>query len=346
MTQIDLQKINSFKPLIGNHSFEKLELPSRMIWSNSSLKLFCKCKRKFFWKTIARLRPRKKATALFVGGYWHKILEEWYKSKRSMKSVTEKMNDEILKEVEQLCDFYDQEEYDKLTSVLDTLSGMGIGYAEIYKSNRKKWVIDKDMVEVKFAIDLGKFDFIGKIDLIAKIKNKITVVEHKSISHLRDSYLDRLPLDSQVRAYIYGGMYGIEGKPPVQVLYDVTKKCKLRRKMSEDLSEFATRVADDYIGRPDFYFFQETLKFSKEDINAFEVWMFQLQRELEHLIEDANNPLDPREWPINDSTCDEYFSTCPYLPLCISGLDKISSRLYEQNDPKKDAEDWLNYEEE
>jgi hypothetical protein len=124
-------------------------------------------------------------------------------------------------------------------------------------------------------------------------------------------------------------------------------KCKLRRKSNEDQDEFTSRVKLAYASDPARYFYRESLQFSRSDIDAFEYEMRQTHEEFRQLTRDGvwDDPLfrhtiaddilrkakhdDPRSWPPNDATCDEYFRACEFLQLCTKGLDRSTALQYE-----------------
>ena len=308
-------------------------IPEKIRWSVSKLKLFRKCKRKFYWKYVMHLRPKAKAGPLLFGGYFHEALAEWYRAKRSsMKRIAGRYAEAAEKEVIQTTQFYDQRDYDKLMTMINTFRGMLVGYSKVYAHERKKWIIDRDGIEAEKTIDMGEFNFIFKTDLITKKGSRNFLVEHKTAARIPESYMDKLPLDTQVRGYVFGANHpkGLN-KKVTSVVYDVVKKCKLRKKSDEESAVFDKRITDDYVDRPEFYFFRETLKFNKGDIAAFEFELRQTHKEYQWLIGTLQiQALDPRYWCPSDNICDEFFKTCPYQLLCLNGLDKGTSSIYEQ----------------
>ena len=319
-------------PLIIQNPFDKDPvLPARMRWSVSKAKLFHKCKRKFFWKYVLGLTPKARANALLFGDYFHQGLGEWYKSKRSsMKRIAERMGEAAKQEIKELGEFYDQSDYEKLTTLVNTLTGMLVGYAKVYAHERKMWNIDRKGIERKEVMDMGDFDFVFKVDLLTIHGKTNFLVEHKTAARIPESYIDKLPLDLQVRGYVYGASHknGL-GKKISKVVYDVVKKCKLRRKGDEPADEFDERIANDYVERPEFYFFRETLMFGKPSLAAFELELMQSHEEYMWYI-NSRDPLDPRNWRPCDNICNEFFKTCPYQTLCLKGLDKGTAWGFQQ----------------
>jgi len=247
-------------------------------------------------------------------------------------------NEEVLiakKKAEEAKIFYTQEDYDDLLAKLAALKGSLMGYAMQYATDRTHWLVTKRDIEKWFSVDMGSFDFRGKIDLLPHVsKSEVILVDHKMMSNVNEAFIDKLPLDSQMRGYIFGALYGLRIKIS-RIVYNVVKKCKLRQKGGETTQGFCSRICKDYYDvRPDFYFHRETLRFSTSDIAAF---VHSLNMTHQEFTQYANSkmgspfgPLDPRSWPDSDNACVDFFRPCPFLPLCIEGLDKATSNMYKQ----------------
>jgi hypothetical protein len=350
---MNVRKIE-LRQLVFGQPFPPVELPKRMIWTSSSIRLFKACKRKWFWKYIMRLKTKASDKHLMYGKAFHACLGYWYKTKRSsMKKIVSKFQKELEAVAEVQNAYYDQDELDKLHSMIDTFTGMMLGYAERYDKDRQEWRINPKCIERVFHVDCGEFDFEGKIDLSIddpKAKNGQELVEHKTASKIAETYLNRLPLDTQVRGYVFGAKHDPSLNLPVtRVTYDVVRKCRLRRKGNESKEEFASRVADAYL-LDDSYFHREPLMFNKSDIDAFEHELHQTNHEYKDILARTHphHPLtwlteagaqlttypaeDPRAWLPSDGNCNAYFRDCEYMGLCVSGLDKGSAIAYEQRD--------------
>jgi hypothetical protein len=350
--------------LIRTHPFPPVQIPERMTWTGSSLRLFRKCKRKWFWKYIMRLRSQYRDKNLMIGSAFHECVARFYRSPRAdMMSIARNYVTLLEREAEKHAASYDQEDYDRLQVMIDNFLGMMVGYSQMYADDKKLWRIDRASIESQFKVDYGKFDFAGKCDLIASRRSgkatKLFAVEHKTASKLRSSYIDRLPVDSQIRGYITGVTKG-KGTPINEVLYDVVVKCRLRKKANESWEERSERVTNEYLADPGRYFYREPIPFAKSDVDSFEHELFQTHTEYlqlirtrewadpewlagvglmdDHLAEnlkkfkELKDPLNPWSWATDDSVCDEYFRTCEYLPLCTQGLDMGTAKMYEQGE--------------
>lgn len=341
--------------LMRKHNLGPPLFPKRMVWTASSLKLFRSCKRKWFWKYIMRLVPRVKDKNLVIGGAFHDCVAYWYRRRRSsMNKIVKSYTHQLRDYLESKAGFYSQSEVDSFDVAINNFGGMLIGYAENYARDRERWRIDPEMIERQFIVHFQHFDYAGKIDLGVDRKNHRIIVEHKTAIKLRAGYFTRLPLDTQCRGYMLGATEGV-GFNPDRVLYDVTSKSKLRRKSNESVEEFNTRVAERYIADPPRHFYREPIPVQKEHIETFKYELHQAQNQYETLVGQfrgqpnlikacvQGNVLskeevtafydhikDPRAWEPNDDYCDQYFKQCEFLDLCLKGLDKGTSRGYEQ----------------
>lgn len=328
------KKIVGLPQLMRDHLFEPPELPKKMIWTSSSLKLFRKCKRKFFWKHIMRLHSKSTSPALIIGSAFHEALGEWYRGRRSnMKKIAARHQQTCIDEIETQSNYYDANDLDKLTHGAYALMGMLLAYGELYQHERNEWTIDRKNIERRFTLDMGDFDLSGKLDLHmshGKKRKKDVIVEHKTASSITEGYMDRLPLDTQVRCYVYGSIHAF-GLKPNYVLYDVVKKTKLKRKANESSEDYNERIKIDYMSRPDFYFMRDELKFNKSDLDCFVHDVRQTHAEYMQIINERDWR-DPRSWVPTDTTCYDFFKKCENMQLCTIGLDRGTAILYDQID--------------
>lgn len=249
-----------------------------------------------------------------------------------MATLASKYMADINKEVQRDNVYYDQNELDKLRSDCVIFEGMMLGYEAMYSEDRKLWKIHKDCIERWFEIDMGEFDFVGKIDLMAEVKGtkRPIVVEHKTASKIDAGYIERLPIDTQIRSYIFSSIRGL-GITPSHVLYDVIRKTRKRLKKNESREEFNERLAQTYVDEYVDHFYREELRFNRGDVAAFEFELHQTHQQYMAFVRgDYGDPLDPRTWTPNDNSCYQYNSSCEFLTPCTSGLDLGTEMMYEQ----------------
>lgn len=331
-----MPKTVALTQLIRQNPFEPVTLPERMTWTSSSLKLFRSCKRKWFWKYIMRLRPRHREKGFIIGSAFHDTLGEWYRGKRAaIEPIAKRYAQAILEEIEEAGDWFDQNDLDDLTATANSFVGMMCGYEAQYSEDKLQWNIRRESIEHKFLVNMGDFDFRGKMDLIASHRNNgelgIFLTEHKTTIKIDEKYINRLPLDTQVRGYVYGSRHGQLKIKVDHVLYDVVRKTRLRRKANETLEQFDERVAQDYVDRPSFHFYREPLVFKEHHLAAFEHELFQTHKEYTDIIKQPG-ALDPRSWTPHDGSCYDFFRECEFIQQCGNGLTKGNAKHLRQSD--------------
>jgi len=328
--------------LIKSHQpFELRKPPAQLKWSISRLKVFRSCKRKFYWSSILGLRPKATEPPLVIGAICHEGLAKWYNGGcRDMKVIAKQLVKHWTGVLKKSSKFYDQDDYDNLMSSLATIEGILLGYAQYYDTDKTLWQFSPKSAEVEFSVPATKlgFEFRGRVDWVPcdKKLGKAVIFEHKFLGNPNEACSERLPLDTEVRGYIWSLRNDPSCKlKPTKVIYNIVRKCKLRKRSAESSEAFRDRIKKDYlkVTRHDFYFKRETLTFNPEDLESFERDLVLTNEEyLSHLHTIGKLKFTgPEAWPCHDAVCDLYHRSCPYLELCISGLDLGTAHFYEQS---------------
>jgi len=320
-----------------NNPFELLFSPVKKAWSISNMRLFQRCKRKFFWKDLWGLSSKVTESFFIIGSAYHEGLAKWYKSHgKNMKLIARALKVKYTKTALQDIDLRDPEDAEDLIAQISSLEGMLIGYSEVYPDDLVDFVIDPTNIEKWFSVDCEDFIFKGKVDFIGRQKKNIVVMEHKTASKFNEAYIDTLPVDTEARGFLYGIKYGL-GLNPGKVIYSIVKKTKLRGKSNESHTALCKRISNDYMLRPDFYFHREVLRYSMSDLATFEQDLFRTHEEYRWFMQSPKARTDPCLWPTSDGECRTFGSTCPFLTLCVEGLDRSTAKLYRQYIPKLGA---------
>lgn len=348
------------RPLFMAQDIE-VHIPDKMVWTASSLRMFRSCHRKFFWKYMVRLRPNTEFDgSLQIGKSFHECLGTWYTHPGSSMAKVVRPHQKRLADLQKtgqvLC--RDQKDWDKFETTVQTFTAMMLGYESLYESDKRRWKVPRDQVELPFQVDCGQFFYAGMIDLLPRHTktDQQFVVDHKTASRFvaNEAYLSRLNLDTQMRGYVFGANKGL-GVKTDQVIYDIIIKCQLRRKASESQDEFTDRIKQDFIDRHQHYFHREPLRYDRHAIDAFELELRQTHAEYQRIVwplqrglrkretlvkmlseigilptSELHDPNDPRAWLPDDGTCNDYFRLCEFHTLCTQGLSRSTSRGYDQ----------------
>lgn len=221
-----------------------------------------------------------------------------------------------------------QADQDAHEVMMATVEAMLTGYFAAYEP------FDSYEAEIPFQVPIinpdtkarsKTFDLAGKVDGLTKIDGQWWICEYKTTSQLTRAYIDRLQLDTQITTYMYG-LQRLRSIKVAGVIYRIIKKPTIRQKQTETASQFRERVVEDYRARPEFYFDEQRLYRSQEDLEDFEreLWMF-TQRILQERREGIHFK--------NTSRCAEY-GGCPYIPLCLKYQDAMD--LYTHAEPNSE----------
>lgn len=286
------------------------------ILTHSSLTDFKNCRRKFYYRNELLLAPRIRKTSLSLGSAVHKGIET-----RSIE--------EALKMLEGIFPS-SQDEADSVETMCVTCQAMLEGYLAQYEA------FDDAMAEIQFSIPIinpatghksNSFLLQGKADGLAKIDGKNWLVEYKTAGMIDKNYIDKLNLDTQITTYIYALQrflsIKIEG-----VIYRILRKPTIRQTKKETVFQFQDRLIQDYKDRPEFYFHEEILYRSQDDLTEFEKELWDLTQTMLHCQRSDG-------WYTNTGRCSDW-GMCSYSALCLKQPDAMV--LFETKEPHEELE--------
>lgn len=282
------------------------------IWTASRLKAFQSCPMKEGLRYRRNLAPIQGRAALAFGTAIHKGLET--------RSV-----DEALAVL--LTDYpHDQEEADAQDAASVAVRALLDGYFDLYppfKIEKPELTFELPMITNK-----GKksrtYRIAGKIDNLVQIDGRWWIVEYKTASRLEGSYFDRLYLDSQITMYCYAMQrmgYNIAG-----IIYRVIRKPQIKKRQNESFDGYLDRLACDIRTRPEFYYTEQKLYRSMDDLAAFEKMIYQTAT--------LEAKLAKTDCLFQYSTACSVFGACPYLPLCTE--EAGAECMYEIKEPNQE----------
>ena len=264
------------------------------IWTHSRIKCRMNCPRLEHLRYEEELTPIRRREALTIGSAVHKGIETW-----SVQEALAEFNDIIPA---------DQDEYNELEIAKATVEGMLTGYM------RRFTPFENHRPEMEFSLPMilasgkesKKYILAGKIDDIEITPEGDWIVEYKTAGQLTGSYFERLYVDEQITMYVYAAVR--LGYDPIGVKYRVIRKPTIKPRKGENMTQYTERLIAEYRDRPDFYFFEQKLYRTKDDLAAFE-------KSLRDRILDFDRAKKLGKNWMNTGHCSVY-SGCPYLPLC------------------------------
>lgn len=223
-----------------------------------------------------------------------------------------------------------QEQMDSLEVAKVTVRAMLEGYFELYGDES----YSNALYEVEFKVPIinpetgaksKSFMLSGKMDAVIPDNGGWWLGEDKTCAQITRPQIDKLALDTQVTTYVYGGER-VLGKPNKGVKYRYTRKPSIKQKQTETLDQYCERLIADYKERPDFYFAEEQLYRSRDDLAIFE-------QELWDFCQGLLNTRRRGLWYKNTSHCLDYGS-CEFLPLCCGKPDAMDLYVVGEKHPE------------
>lgn len=190
----------------------------------------------------------------------------------------------------------------------------------------KKWY-DKDTsltyikVEEKFKVPIKMNDgvmvpMVGCYDFVAKDeKGRLFLGETKNYSKISDYLMDVLPLDLQLGYYINALANDTHGVP-YGVIYDILRRPGERIKQGENIIDFAKRIAENIVKKPDHYFIRYNIRLEKNDISFYSKRARALVRAYYEWFKSSDG--SSRDLMYNSGNCESKYGACEMLSICTN----------------------------
>lgn len=305
-------------------------METKEILTNSSLKTFRECPKKYYFSYEHSYEPAVKPEYFRFGSLWHIGIEAW-EVNRDLDQALEAMN----KERDHL--FNDEYTIFKAFALMET-------YHTLYKDQPySAFAIERPFRAPVINPETGResrtFEYDGVFDGLYKDQSGRTILkESKTTSEdisPESDYWRRLQMDSQISGYYLGAEasgYKIES-----CIYDVVKKPMLspykatplenrkftkegklyanQREQDETPREFYERLKADVLSRPNYYFARKEIPRSANDLaeHLHDVW---------HTGQTIQSFRKSEQWPRNTASCITLTHTCQFWPVC-SGQARI-----------------------
>jgi len=275
------------------------------------------CPRKLYLRYVRCLDLKNKKPSLTLGSAVHKFVETG--------------------DIDQALALYDDvlpqtpEQADRMAIDMATVQAIAEQYPRFYRPLDIR-------PEVKFRVpilnpDTGaksrRFHLSGKADGIVLDDGKWWLFELKTASQITETYIERLRLNLQITTYIYAlqRQFGIHFEG---VIYRIIRKPQIKQRRDESLQQFCERIKEDYRQRPEWYFVEQTVTRTQDDLDQFE-------RELWHFTQVLLFRRRNDFWERNTSKCGEW-GGCAFIPICL-GYEGAEA-FYDIVPPNVELEDY------
>jgi len=285
--------------------------------SNNKSGIARSCWKKYDWRYNHLLTPIRKSSALTLGSAIHNAFDMYYNG-FSVGEVIKSISDSFDTDIANV----GIEEQEELVTARYTAIGM---FAHFPFKDLGKF--EEIQSEKKFSVKLGKLRgvrFEGRTDGLVKKDGKWWVRELKTTGLNQRQFNERISTSSQSTGYMYAMRQ--MGYPVVGTLYDYIKKPLLRKRVSEDMHDFAKRILADYQLKPDMYYGQ---LFSWRNESEMKIW----EDDMIALVQDMRRR---KNYPRNTDNCYMYNWECDYKKICFEAQpDPLMVRLYFRHDGKE-----------
>ena len=294
--------------------------------SPSSMSMFLCCRRKAYFHLVRRITIKEPKLSLSLGKLWHAGLETWYTTKdqaTAVRAIQKGVMDEAA------TGFSAFNTPATIAYYRAMLTGMLLGYIE--KFGKKdlttwKWKEAESEFELPNFFNTG-ITFRGTIDGIIEIPkgpNKgLWVVEHKTTKDLAYYTVEGIKQNIQTLAYLHAArqLFKIQLKG---IIWNAVRKPSKRLKKQQTIEDYCKEIKEDYLARPDFYFYRQQLIINSANVEAW-------TKDVKHIMHDMeccfNHSTSLPHWYKNTAVCD-MFGGCEFIPICTRGERRSTMLLY------------------
>ena len=301
------------------------------ILTNSARSQFVKCRQKFLFEYIYLLKSKKLVVPFFTGGVYHAEMDSFYTDKNwTLEKSINTINEKIAAAIENA---FDNKEAEKILLQRAILIGMVTGYTKFFKRDLRHWTNIKTEFNICVPIPGSDWQYSGKLDMAFTKDGKVHLAEHKTSAVIDSSYVNRLPLDPQIKSYFWLWLQKYD-EFFKSVYYTAAKKTQLRQRKGDTFKDYIERVQADYSQFQEKYFYREVLRVSKKDVKTFGINIRKMCQEIEHCIK-------MEFFYQNADECTKR-GTCIFMPLCLGGVNNrtlsnyfIKGKLHEELEIKE-----------
>jgi hypothetical protein len=284
-----------------------------LVITQSAVGAYLTCPRKYWWSYENQIRKIAVGSALSLGTTYHNLLEQ--------VNIGKSIDDAIaITRANPSASDFDR-------TIAECLA---YGWAWRYTNDPAGKIISAEKTFEWKPKSKARWSVAGKIDAIVELPDgRTAVVEYKTTGdniEPQSDYWRRLLIDRQVSWYVLGARslgYEVD-----TVIYDVARKPGLKPKLlkgekttnpdgtpgkRESLGEYAQRLCEDILSRPEHYYARQEIPRVQHDLDESREEMEMLA----HMIRASRNA---NRWPRNTNAC-VVFGKCPYFDPCSIGHD-------------------------
>lgn len=302
-----------------NHMFLKLRNSWVQVWKD--------CRRKFMYAHMKGLSTGRISDNLVLGTAVHAGIATLYERKTGHDPMvpSSAQNHALVAEESVIQAFKARstsltaQQLENVDELAVTARAMVAGYAHHYGSQDKdvRPVGIEKQFEIKLNRNLPKSHVLrGTIDMLAEWNGDLYIFEHKTTSDVSQDYFDRASVDWQVHGYSLAA-FVLTGKWPKGIVYNAIRKPSIRQTKKEGRLEYLSRLTNDYIERPGFYFARQIITLSQVQLSAYMSELRFVFDEIAEAVVEAEK--GNKEYLYSNSgNCMKYNQRCEFLDACAA----------------------------
>jgi len=292
------------------------------------------CWRKYFWRWIMNLEPKKMNFNFWYGGVLHVGFETLLL--KGLRAALKAMQ----KESKRRCSrrTLTPDDLEEITIQLSLLNVI------VEAASRQPFIknMELEWAERQLKCEIPETDviFCTTIDGGGRYKTRRCNYEIKTATRVNNDFFTALAFDQQIHSHAWTQRMNKQ-KIISRCVYCVFRKTTKRIKKSQSSDGFIREIKQDLKDRPNFYFggdesrptFPYIQTLGKHSVEQAGRTIIRYAKMLNQLYDTTrNNLLNPDYWPGNDRQCLSY-GACPYLLLCRNLVKwKLYTRLYQQRE--------------
>lgn len=287
--------------LVAEQEAKKLVPNAERFWSYSTVTLFQKCKKKYFFTKVMKIEGKTKSPALVMGDCLQEAIEIFY----TFVERKEPRAAALEKAITVFKMFYNDFDFDDVRTTANAIKLLE-GYELIYRHEPFKIVGQ----EITFVVPVTYKDkngetktalFTGRLDGLVTWNGAHYVLENKSTSQLGPKYFFEHHMSWQIDGYHLGGAELIGKDKKLQgVIVNAMELWKDVKRVTEKTKKLEDHFARDPISRSEF----ELTEFVKD---------------FGYIVEEILEAERTGVFPRNKTACFSYNYKCVYWDLCKYG---------------------------
>jgi len=285
--------------------------------SCSKLQTWLQCRRKYYWKYIRGLEPKRLHTPFLVGKAVHLGLSLFYEKELTEKEIFHKVQNHV--EDILSSSFITPEDAPNIEKQKAIIIGMLKGYFKQYSNENIRPIANELHIEHPITLNVT---FHGIVDLLYKdiTDNTLWIMDHKTRSTITKQAVEMVPMDMQTQMYRWLVRKALK-KIVHGVNFNLIRKPSIKIKKNETTAEFLERIVKDYDQRAPEFFYREKVLYSRETAEATlnDVQEIIKQMVTIYALHSFSAPDLINSYPRTTAACWTYNSRCPYWELCRYG---------------------------